>query len=286
MGMTTPTRKPYHTGTDALWASSAAAGDVESTPSDAEKIAGHVQNTGLTSGRANWLTATVGEWFKRIRDGLFLQHTDTGGHYEISATGAATVAKITTTADAGDSSSTAQVQVKNSGGTTVWKVANDGVIIANGHAVILPSDLTPLDFSDTAVGGDNDGTFQRDATSNYARFNVDDANTRALISRTFQIPRGVTVHYLKVYFNRPTNAGQTITVTLYNKNWDSAAGVATAGSVTDATVTTGNQTISSGDLVVPAITEYGFFIKIDIDNSTPGAGNALQFKGALITWSV
>lgn len=86
MSATEPTRKPWHSGTDAIWADSAAVADAESAPSNGEIVAGHVEGTGLTSGRANWLFAAMAEWLQRVRDTLLPQHTDSGDHVTVRVT--------------------------------------------------------------------------------------------------------------------------------------------------------------------------------------------------------
>ena len=116
MAATEPTRKPWHSTTDALWASSAAAGDTESTPTDGEIVAGHVNGTGYTSGRANWLWAAVSEWFQKVRDVLLPQHTDSGGHTDVTVVGASGSTKLQIMSTSGEADGTRMLDVIDSDG--------------------------------------------------------------------------------------------------------------------------------------------------------------------------
>lgn len=116
MAATEPTRKPWHSTTDALWASSAVAGDTESTPTDGEIVAGHVNGTGYTSGRANWLWAAVSEWFQKVRDVLFPQHDDSGGHTDVTVTGASGGTKLQITSTSGEASATRSLDIVDADG--------------------------------------------------------------------------------------------------------------------------------------------------------------------------
>lgn len=109
---TQPTRRPWHSGTDAIWASSAAAGDVESAPSDGAKIAGAVNNTGLTSGRFNWLMAACAEWFQMIRAVLLPQHTDAGKHTNVVCIGTVDTTKLQIAGTGADAGATYLLEMK------------------------------------------------------------------------------------------------------------------------------------------------------------------------------
>lgn len=296
MAVTWPSKRIWDAGGN-NWASSAGAGDTPSAPSDAERVAGHVQNTGYTSGRANYCWQFVSEWLQKVKAVIDPQHADNGDHVAVVVTPSASgQVDLDAKSHASDSASQVKIRVKDSAGAASFTVASDGdvacegdlsvagTVVSAGEVVILPNDLSPLDFSDTAAGGDSDGTYQRGTTAEYSRFDVDDGSTRYLVSGTIQIPVGVVLGTLSVYFNRPTNSGQTITVTLRSKSWNFASGTS-AASVSDATATTGNQAVTAA-IGTPTVTGLGHFLLIELNNSTPGAGNAIKIIGVKIDWSV
>lgn len=127
MSATQPTRRPWDSGDDGLWADAAAAADAESAPNNAEKGAGHVQNTGYTSGRANWLWAMVAEWLQMVRDVLLPQHADNGDHVAVVVTpSAAGQVDLDAKSNAGDAATDVKIQVQDTGPAVSFSVNSRG----------------------------------------------------------------------------------------------------------------------------------------------------------------
>lgn len=124
---TEPTENFWHSGTDALWASSAAVADASSAANDGEKIAGHLNNTGYTSGRANWAWNTVADWLQRVRDTLLPQHADNGDHVAVVVTpSAAAQIDLDAKSHAGDAATDIKLQVRNAAAAVSFSVNSQG----------------------------------------------------------------------------------------------------------------------------------------------------------------
>ena len=270
-----------------VWASNGTASEIGGAIPAGQTATGWISLQKPPFKYLNRLAYYTYKYLQFFSDLLAVQHLDAGTHYQVTATGAATVAKVQTNADAGDGVYDPQLEVKDSAGVTVWKVTDSGNVVADGHEVILPCDLSPLDFEATTT--DNDDTFNRDnPDAQYARFHENGAGaaTRYLVSRSFKIPAGATIRYLKMYLNRPTNAGQTITVTLYVKSWTGLTAGGSVGSVSDATTDVGGKSVPSADLATPVLNEVGYYLVVALNNSFPGsADDAIQFTGAIVTWT-
>jgi len=154
MAATQPTRRPWHSGDDGIWANAPAGADAESAPSDGEKDAGHLTNTGLTSGRLNWFHALLGEWFQRVRDTLLPQHEDAGGHSNVTIIGTAASTKCTITSSAGEAASTKLLNFVDADGAQGGSIDKEGDAIFRtlevGHATNGAAGVTKL-----LVKGDN-----------------------------------------------------------------------------------------------------------------------------------
>lgn len=152
--VTTPTRRPYHSGTDALWGSSPAVGDTESIPSNGEIIAGHGHTNGITSGRMNWLGAMVGEWFQTIRNALFPQHTDAGGHWEVDVTGGSGNNKLEIYGVSGEAGGTPLIIGYDDTGTPseVFSVHKDGDASFSGDLTCVSVGAGDITASGTLIG--------------------------------------------------------------------------------------------------------------------------------------
>ena len=133
---TEPTRNNWDSVDDGLRAEAAAAGDVESVPSDAEKGEGHKQNTGYTSGRANYLWAMVSEWFQKVRDVLLPQHGDSGGHENVTITGTSGATKCKITSTSGESAYTKTLEIVDADGAYGAWITKEGSAYLNGGTVI------------------------------------------------------------------------------------------------------------------------------------------------------
>lgn len=135
MAATQPVRRPWDSVDDGLWADAAAAADAESAPSNGEKGAGHVQNTGYTSGRANWLWAAVAEWLQRVRDTLLPQHTDAGGHTDVTVVGASGSPKLTITSSSGEAASIKMIDANDADGELGFSVDKEGDVVCRTQQV-------------------------------------------------------------------------------------------------------------------------------------------------------
>ena len=138
------------------WASSAAPADALSTPNDGERVAGHVNNTGYTSGRANYLMNTVSQWLQRVRDTLLPQHEDDGGHTDVTVTSAAANStKLRINGVVGDTVTSARAWTVYEDGSTERAYCRvDGAIVgkSGGFVGAGVSGLTKVNV--TAVAGD------------------------------------------------------------------------------------------------------------------------------------
>lgn len=229
MGITTPTRKPYNTSDDGLWANAAAAGDVESVPSNGEIDAGHVQNTGYTSGRANWLTATIGEWFQTIRDTLFPQHNDDGDHFEVSVVAGSGNVPVTIEANAASAGTVANILGKNAAGSTTFTVRGDGRVISaeNIEAVdvsgsgdvtgdtINQSDTTERYFVSFGLRGEMLSSGTRDEGAASLGYSDVDSSTRTIRYFCPQLPQHATLVRVDVVFDLD-DASNAASASLYS----------------------------------------------------------------------
>jgi len=218
------TNIPVHSGTDATWASSAAASDVVSAPSDGEVIAGHVNNTGYTSGRANWLWQSFSQLYKRVRDSLLPQHTDAGAHTGI-------------TTDTLLASSTV------TGNTVLQADTTERTLVCHGGEGI------PVSFLNGVGGTVIYGTGTPDIS-----YDENDATIREFRYAFKGLPAHATVTALRVVVTAG-NAANVIDANLYNAdNADNATGNL-VGAITQITGVTGVQ--ASEDATIGSATSAG-----------------------------
>ncbi len=149
MSATEPTRNLWHSGTDAIWASTPGGGAAESTPNDAAIILGHEFETALTSGRQNYIIATVAEWGQRVRDTLLPQHSDNGDHNQVTIEpDAAGEEGLIIRSDAGDADAQAKFTVRNSAGAGVVTIRSAGAMTIGQHGTDINKLTITSDASD------------------------------------------------------------------------------------------------------------------------------------------
>ena len=282
---TEPTRNLWDSGDDGIWADAAAAGDAESSPSNGEKGAGHVQGTGYTSGRANYLWATVAEWLQRVRDTLLPQHTNAGTHVgittnTITASGASSGGpKVLVESEAGDVNGQGQVVVEDQAGTSALIVTSRGLVIGRVVDIYGPGDFQPMSAADaTAISRGTDGGTVKEA--------VTDSTTYYLIGRALRCAPGHKIKEAHLAITRPSNAGQYARLHLYRKDWNVATGTAEdldTGSgntyLAEAGTGTGVQSVADTTLNVALTTTEAtvYYPVIELDNN--GSADEIELVG-------
>ena len=269
MSATEPTRNNWDSGDDGLWADAAASGDAESAPNDSEKGAGHVNNTGFTSGRANYLWAMVGEWFQRIRDTLLPEHTNSGGHWEVDITGASLSPKLTVTANASDLAATRLITANNHVPAEVFYVTRDGH--AFGVQVAQTDTTQRVEVVPGLVGTlISSGTRAEAAISlGYAE---NDATVRKIRFWAPKMPEWCTLVSVTVviYAGHTDNS---FGASLYSTSNAVDSSKASRGSASTLTGVTGDQSMAispSGTLTQAGA--FGWFVEVSITNNNALSG--------------
>ena len=234
---TEPTRKPWHSGTDAIWADSAGSGDTESSPSNAEIIAGHVHGTGFTSGRANWLWAMAAEWLQKVRDVLLPQHTDTGDHWEIDVSGAATSPKLTVKANASDLAATRLITARDHTNTEVHYVTRDGYVFG---PQVSQTDTTARTAVSPGLGGILVSSGTRTESSASLGYSDNDATSRTIRYVCPQLPEHAVITQVRVV-SYNGHSSNTVDATVYDTNNGDNSTRTSHGTITQITGVTGDQ---------------------------------------------
>lgn len=141
MAVTEPTRTLY-TAAFALWANTPDAGAAESVPNDAAKTKGHEFESIYTSGRGNFIHASVSEWQNMHRLAFFPQHQDAGNHNQIVVdTDAAGEIGLDVESDAGEAAGQVKLRVQTAAGGTAMAVSAGGTLFSNTISTHSGTDL-------------------------------------------------------------------------------------------------------------------------------------------------
>lgn len=276
MSATQPTRRPWHSGDDGIWANAAGAGDTESAPSNGEKDAGAVNGTGLTSGRFNWLMACMAEWFQRVRDSLLPQHTDAGKHTNVVCIGTVDTTKLQVAGTGADAGATY---------LTEWKVSEAGaqlgymdctgtfyaVAVGASGAIagltVAQTDTTNRTEVVPGLAGELVSAGTRVEVGAGLGYDENDATTRTIRYWAPKMPEHAILRSVKVI----TTAGHTANV-VNAELWDTDNGTNSTktshGTITTQTGVTGNQSATvaiSGTLTQAGA--RGWWIDVAISNN-------------------
>lgn len=283
MSVTALTRALWHSVTDAIWADSAAAGDVESVPADGEIIAGHLNNTGLTSGRANYLHAFLAELGQKFRDVVYPQHTDAGAHFEVQCTGDQNDVKLDVQYHNLDTDPVVGFQITHN--LSLWLTHQfdghlrnyEGCYLREGTIHLGANDFRPVRESTDYPN------LTSDALGSYIIDSPNDSVDYYAISRSLnELQYGTRITLLTMTGNRPTAGGQVMTLELLSRTPDQVGATTEASFVLGAG--TGEISTGSGALTETLVSSRLYYLRVTMNNNTPGGGNTLQFRGVMVTF--
>lgn len=276
MSATQPTRRPWHSVDDGIWANAAGAGDTESAPSNGEKDAGALNGTGLTSGRFNWLMACMAEWFQRVRDTLLPQHTDAGKHTNVVCIGTVDTTKLQVAGTGADAGATY---------LTEWKVSEAGAQLgymdctgtfyavavgasgAIAGATVSQTDTTNRTEVTPGLAGFLVSSGTRVETGAGLGYDENDATTRTIRYWAPKMPEHAILRSVKV-ITTPGHTANVVNAELWETDNATNSTKTSHGTITAQTGVTGNQSATvaiSGTLTQAGA--RGWWIDVAVSNN-------------------
>lgn len=190
------------------------------------------------------------------------QHVSGGNHFEVNCTGDVNDVKLKVEANAGDAA-TVKIQTwENAAGTTTGAMLAGGTLLQTRNLIFGPGDFEPADAAAVAQ-------FSREAAvGSYFLFSANDSTDYYAVTSRLYLAPGEQVQKITIAGNRPTNEGQTMTVSLVRRQIDQAS-LTIVGSVSLG-AGTGEITTDSGAVTYTIADGYWYGIRATLNNNTPG----------------